>query len=178
MEAWRKFNAKKRLLSSDRGSLKDFNQIHTNQRNEGLNMNANEQFVRETCAAAEGQALDTDKFVSAFSDDGYMWDMASGTKFRGKGIGDSIAALASAFPDVHREIFKVHVADNVVIVELAIRGTHKGELKLPSGTIAPTGKKIDFPSCDVFHIENGKIKSFHCYNEAALMLQQLGVGPS
>ena len=77
--------------------------------------------------------------------------MASGTKFRGKGIGDSIAALASAFPDVHREIFKTHVADNVVIVELAIRGTH---------------------------LENGKIKSFHCYNEASLMLQQLGVGPS
>jgi predicted ester cyclase len=141
-------------------------------------MNVNEQIIRETCAAAEGQGLDTEKFVSMFSHDGYMWDMASGTKFRGKGIGDSIAALASAFPDVHREIFKIHVADNVVIVELAIRGTHKGELKLPSGTLAPTGKKIDFPSCDVFHLENGKIKSFHCYNEASLMLQQLGVGPS
>ena len=99
-------------------------------------------------------------------------------KFRGKGIGDSLAALASAFPDVHREIFKIHVTDNVVIVELAIRGTHKGELKLPSGTLAPTGKKIDFPSCDVFHLENGKIKSFHCYNQAGVMLQQLGLGPS
>ena len=84
-------------------------------------MNANEQIIRETCAAAEGRALDTEKFVSAFSEDGYMWDMASGTKFRGKGIGDCIAALASAFPDVHREILKVHVAGDVVIVELAIR---------------------------------------------------------
>jgi len=141
-------------------------------------MNINEQLIRETCAAAEGHALDTEKFVSAFSPDGYMWDMATGTKFRGKEIGDSIAGLASAFPDVHREIFKIHVADNVVIVELAIRGTHKGELKLPSETLAPTGKKIDFPSCDVFHLENGKIKSFHCYNEAALMPQQLGIGPN
>ena len=113
-------------------------------------MNVNEQIVRETCAAAEGQGLDTEKFVSMFSHDGYMWDMASGTKFRGKCIGDCIAALASAFPDVHREILKVHVAGDVVIVELAIRGTHQGELKLPSGTLAPTGKKIDFPSCDVF----------------------------
>jgi hypothetical protein len=101
------------------------NQIDTNQLNEGFNMNVNEQIIRETCAAAEGQGLDTEKFVSMFSHDGYMWDMASGTKFRGKGIGDSIAALASAFPDVHREIFKIHVADNVVIVELAIRGTQR-----------------------------------------------------
>jgi predicted ester cyclase len=178
MEAWHRSNKKKRPSFSDGGSLKDLNQRHTNQLNEGFNMNANEQIIRETCAAAEGRALDTEKFVSAFSEDGYMWDMASGTKFRGKGIGDCIAALASAFPDVHREILKVHVAGDVVIVELAIRGTHQGELKLPSGTIAPTGKKIDFPSCDVFHLENGKIKSFHCYNEAALMLQQLGVGPS
>jgi predicted ester cyclase len=143
-----------------------------------MSINVNEQIVRETCAAAEGRGLDAEKFVSMFSHDGYMWDMASGTKFRGKAIGDSIASLASAFPDVHREISKIHVADDVVIVELAIRGTHTGELKLPSGPLAPTGKTIDVPSCDVFHLENGKIKSFHCYNEASVMLQQLGVGLS
>ncbi len=89
-----------------------------------------------------------------------MWDMASGTKFRGNAIGDSIAGLAQAFPDVHREIFNIHVAKDVVIVELRIQGTHKGELRLPSGALAPTGKVIDVPSCDVFHLEDGKIKSF------------------
>ena len=141
-------------------------------------MNTNEQIVRELCAAAEGQGLDTEKFVSMFSHDGYMWDMASGTKFRGQAIGDSLAALARAFPDVHREILNIHVAGDVVIVELAIRGTHQGDLPLPSGTLAPTGKVIDVPSCDVFYLENGKIKAFHCYNEAFAMLQQLGVGLS
>ena len=141
-------------------------------------MNVNEQIIRETCAAAEGQGLDTEKFVSMFSHDGYMWDMASGTKFRGKGIGDSIAGLARAFPDVHRELLSIYVAENVVVVETAIRGTHKGELALASRTLAPTGKAIDVPCCDVFHLENGKVISFHCYNEASVMLQQLGVGLS
>jgi len=140
-------------------------------------MNTNEQIIRELCAAAEGQGLDPGKLASMFSHDGYMWDMASGTKFRGQAIGESIAGLARAFPDVHREIFGIHVAGDVIIVELAIRGTHQGPLELPSGTLAPTGKVIDVPSCDVFHLENGKIKSFHCYNEASVMLQQLGVGP-
>jgi ketosteroid isomerase-like protein len=137
-------------------------------------MNVNEQIIRETCAAAEGQGLDTENFVSMFSDDGYMWDMASGTKFRGKGIGDSIAALASAFPDVHRELLSIYVAENVVVVEIAIRGTHKGELALASGTLAPTGKTIDVPTCDVYHLEGGKIISFDCYNLPSVMLQQLG----
>jgi hypothetical protein len=79
-------------------------------------MNVNEKIVRELCAAAEAEGLDTEKFVSMFSHDGYMWDMASGTKFRGQAIGDSIAGLAHAFPDVHREIHSIHVAENVFVV--------------------------------------------------------------
>ncbi|RYZ88199.1 MAG: ketosteroid isomerase [Proteobacteria bacterium] len=138
-------------------------------------MNTNEQFVRETCMTAEGKTLDAKKFVSMFAEDGYMWDMASGVKFRGEALEKAIAGMAKAFPDVHREIFKIYATDNVVIVELAIRGTHTGDLQLPSGILSPTGRKIDVPSCDVFHIENGKIKSFHCYNEGLVMLQQLGV---
>src|SRR3984893_3402538 len=138
-------------------------------------MLSNEEIIRELYVAGEGQGMDTKKFVSMFSEEGYMLDIPSGTKFRGQAIGDSIAGLASAFPDVHRELFSIHVAENVVIVELAIRGTHKGELHLPSGTLAPTGKVIDVPSCDVFHLENGKIISFHCYNMPSVMLQQLGV---
>ena len=139
-------------------------------------MPGNEEIIRELYAAGEGQGMDTQKFVSMFSDEGYMWDMATGMKLRGKAIGDSIAGLASAFPDVHRELLSIYVVENVVVVELATRGTHKGELPLASGTLAPTGKAIDVPSCDVFHLENGKIKSFHCYNEASVMQQQLGVG--
>jgi hypothetical protein len=50
-----------------------------------------------------------------------MYDIPSGTKFRGKAIGDSIAALASALPDVHRELLSIYVAENVVVVELRIR---------------------------------------------------------
>src|SRR5450755_2523139 len=134
----------------------------------------NEKFIRKLYTYAEGQGLDTEKFVSMFSGEGYMLDMASGTKFRRKAIGDSIASLVSAFPDVHRELLSIYVAENVVVVETAIRGTHKGELALASGTLAPTGKTIDVPVCDVYHLEGGRIISFDCYNLPSVMLQQLG----
>ncbi len=140
-------------------------------------MPSNEEIIRELYAAAEGRGTDIKKFVSMFSDEGYMWDMASGMKFRGQAIGESIAGFASAFPDVHRELLSIYVAENVVVVELATRGMHKGELTLASGTLAPTGKAIDVPSCDVYHLdERRKVTSFHCYNEASVMQQQLGVG--
>ena len=135
-----------------------------------------EKFIRKLYAYAEGDQMDVGKFVSMFSDEGYMYDIPSGIKFRGQAIGDSIAGFASAFPDVHRELISIYVMENVVVVELATRGTHKGELALASGTLAPTGKAIDVPSCDVFHLEDGKIISFHCYNAASVMRQQLGVG--
>jgi predicted ester cyclase len=134
----------------------------------------NEKSIRKLYSYAEGQGLDTEKFVSMFSDEGYMLDMASGTKFRGKAIGDSIASLASAFPDVHRELLSIYVAENVVVVEIAIRGTHKGQLALASGTLAPTGKTIDVPTCDIYHLEGGKIIAFDCYNLPSAMLRQLG----
>lgn len=136
----------------------------------------NEEIIRALYAAAEGEALDKERFVSFFSEAGYMYDVPSGMKLRGEAIGDSIASFGSAFPDVHRELIRICVAWNVVVVELATRGTHKGELVLASGTLAPTGKAIDVPSCDVFHLENRKITSFHCYNAISIMKQQLGVG--
>ena len=138
-------------------------------------MLSNEEIIRELYAAAEGQGTDIEKFVSMFSDEGYMRDVPSGTEFRGQAIGDSIAGLVSAFPDVHRELLNIYVAKDVVVVELAIRGTHKGELALASGTLAPTGKTIDAPCCDVFKLEGGKVTCFHCYNYPSVMLQQLGV---
>ena len=135
----------------------------------------NEEIIRKLYAAGEGPGMDTEKFVSFFSKEGYMCDMPSGTKFRGKAIGDSIAALASAFPDVHRELLSIYVTENVVVVELRIQGTHKGKLALGSKTIAPTGMAIDVPCIDVFRLENGKVISFNCYNLPSVMQQQLGL---
>ena len=135
----------------------------------------NEEIIKKLYAAGEGPGMDTEKFVSFFSEEGYMYDVPSGTKFRGKAIGDSIAALASAFPDVHRELLNVYVTENVVVVELRIQGTHKGKLTLGSKTIAPTGLAIDVPCVDVFRLEGGKVVSFNCYNLPSVMQQQLGL---
>jgi hypothetical protein len=88
-------------------------------------MLGNEEIIRKLYAAAEGHGTDIEKFVSIFSDEGYMRDVPSGIEFRGQAIGDSIAGFVSAFPDVHRELFSIYVAENVVVVELAIRGRIK-----------------------------------------------------
>lgn len=139
-------------------------------------MRDNETIIRELYTAAEGDLMNMETFVSAFSEDGYMTDVPAGATVRGQTIGDYIGALSKAFPDIHRELFDVYVAGDVVTVELAIQGTHTGDLSLPSGVLAPTGRTIDVPCCDVFRLKDGKVTSFHCYNTASVMQQQLGLG--
>ena len=134
-----------------------------------------EAIIRKLYAVGEAPGMDPKKFVSFFSKEGYMCDVPSGTKFRGKAIGDSIAALARAFPDVHRKLLRIYVTGDVVVVEHRIRGTHKGELSLGSKAIAPTGRAIDVPCVDIFRLESGKIISFYCYNLPSVMQQQLGL---
>ena len=90
------------------------------------------------------------------------------------GVSETVKVYAKAFPDMHRELYKVYVSDNVVVVQLALLGTHLGPLWLPFGTLPPTGKRMDAPCCDVFRLKDGKIQSFHCYPSGTIMLSQLG----
>ena len=133
---------------------------------------ANETIIRALYQAAEDS---TEKFVAMFTPDGYAWDVSSGNKYSGEHLGLISTSFSDAFPDVHRAIDQVYVTGDVVVVELFINGTHKGPLALAAGTIAPTGKQVHIPCCDVFHLENGKVKSFHCYNSGIILLGQIGV---
>lgn len=138
-------------------------------------MTANEDIIRQVYAAAEGKTVQPDAFVSFFADDGYFLDMATGFKWVGKDLGEPIQSFASIFPDMHRELLDLYSTDDgVVVVELKLQGTHKGDLPLQGGVLRPTGKAFDVPCCDVFRLADGKVKAFHCYNMKSIWLDQLG----
>jgi len=76
---------------------------------------------------------------------------------------------------MHRELYSLYFNEDVVVVELSLNGTHKGDLALPDGVIPPTNKEMHAPTCDVFHLKDGKVPSFHCYVAAPLLLKQLRI---
>ena len=135
----------------------------------------NEKVIRTLYSLAEAKSKDTPRFVSMFADGGYFYDVAAGKKYYGADIGVTVDVYAAAFPDMHRELYSLYFSDNLVIVELSLNGTHKGDLVLPAGTIPPTGKEMHAPCCDVFHLVDGKVTSFHCYVAVPILLEQLGV---
>jgi predicted ester cyclase len=128
-----------------------------------MSMEAVEKFIRGLYQAAEGTG-NADDFSSRFTEDGTFTDESAGVTYRGPTeLRKSIQIYGSAFPDMHRELYNVYVAGDVVVVELSLNGTWKGPLALPSGTIPANGKRFKAPCCDVFKLKNGKVQVFDCY---------------
>ena len=134
----------------------------------------NEQIIRHAYKTAEN--VDLAGWVAAFTEDGTFTDESIGVTYRGPDeLPITVENYAKAFPDMHREIYRMYATDNIVVVQLALQGTHLGPLSLPSGTVRPTGKRMDAPCCDVFELADGKIKRFDCYPSGSVVLTQLGV---
>jgi ketosteroid isomerase-like protein len=134
----------------------------------------NEESVRRAYQIAEER--DIPAWVAAFTEDGTFTDESIGVVYRGPNeLGQTIENYALAFPDMHRELHTFYAIANIVVVQLALQGTHLGPLKLPGGTLKPTGKRMDAPCCDVFELVDHKIKRFDCYPSGTVVLTQLGV---
>lgn len=133
----------------------------------------NERVIRELYEAAESKEID--RFVSLFAADGYFHDVSAGQKYFGHEVGKPVEIYAEAFPDMHRALESIHAKGPLVVVELSLNGTHRGPLALAGGSIAATGREIHTPCCDVFHLERGKVTSFHCYTAATVLFGQIGV---
>ena len=138
--------------------------------------NNNVAAVRNAYAVAERKDLDT--WISLYTPDGVITDNSTGIityQNRGRELFDIVANYAAGFSNMHRELYRIYQDGNIVCVQLALQGTHDGPLQFPFGTLAPTGKQMDAPCCDVFELVDGKIKRFDCYPEGSIIFAQLGV---
>ena len=102
-------------------------------------------------------------------------EVATGRNVRG--VEDVIKVWrgwAEAFPDSKATFQHEFVSGNTVVLELTWRGTHKGPLQTPDGTLPPTGKTINFRACQVIEVNGDKATSIRQYFDMATLLQQLG----
>jgi steroid delta-isomerase-like uncharacterized protein len=78
-----------------------------------------------------------------------------------------------AFPDQRNELIKMHYADDSVIVEFDLLGTHLGELR----GIPATGKSFTCRTLAIFEFEGEGIVCERVYFDIATILTQLGLVP-
>lgn len=80
-------------------------------------------------------------------------------------------ASRTAFPDQRNEITRLHHADDAVIVEFDLLGTHGGEFL----GVAPTGKDFRTPMIAIFEFVDDRIVCERVYFDSGSILRQLGI---
>ena len=75
----------------------------------------------------------------------------------------------AAFPDQRNELIALHHADDAVIVEFWLRGTHEGELR----GFAPTGREFECRCVSFFLFEDDRLVCERAYFDAATIIAQL-----
>ena len=81
------------------------------------------------------------------------------------------AESRAAFPDQRNELIKMHHADDSVVVEFNLLGTHKGSLR----GIEPTGREFTCRTLAIFEFEGEGIVCERVYFDLLTILGQLGI---
>ncbi len=107
--------------------------------------------------------------------DQYSYTGGDGRVQKGPEAGLTVAQMwATAFPDGKIDVLGLHSAGvNTVVTEFIGRGTQKGKLM----EIAPTGRPVTIPVCNVMELRDGKIFAEREYIDMLHLMQQLGVMP-
>jgi len=77
----------------------------------------------------------------------------------------------TAFPDQRNELIALHHADDAVIVEFDLLGTHEG----PFRGLPPTGKAFRCRMVALFLFEQDRLVCERVYFDTATILRQLGI---
>ena len=104
----------------------------------------------------------------------YSYTGGDGQRQSGPEAGIAVAQMyASAMSDAKMDVQRIHEAGDVVVVEFTGSGTHDGDFM----GIAPTGRKVTVPVCNVMEIRDGKVYAEREYMDMLNLTQQLGVAP-
>jgi steroid delta-isomerase-like uncharacterized protein len=77
----------------------------------------------------------------------------------------------TAFPDQRNELIALHHADDGVIVEFWLRGTHNGDFR----GVPPTGKSFECRMAAFFLFEGDRLVNERVYFDALTILTKLGL---
>lgn len=81
------------------------------------------------------------------------------------------AQTRRAFPDQRNELLALHHADDAVLVEAVVRGTHRGPLR----SLPPTGREFQLPILSIFLFDDDKLIGERVYFDQTTVLRQLGI---
>jgi steroid delta-isomerase-like uncharacterized protein len=116
---------------------------------------------------------DLEGVLRTFGDSARYDDEPWGEHYEGRnGVRQFYEQLMKALPDLVIDVQRRHLADDAVLVEVMIRGTHLGGWRgLPA-----TGRRVEFPLCGVYTFDaDDRLAGEKIYYDRGTVLRQLGV---
>ncbi|MFW6202617.1 MAG: ester cyclase [Gemmatimonadota bacterium] len=118
-------------------------------------------------------AHDLEGILSTFGEDPAYEERPWEVRHEGiDGVRGYYAELIGALPDLEIEVRERHVAEEAIILEVMIRGTHLGAWRgLPA-----TGRRLEFPLCAIYTFtEDDRLAAERIYYDRATLFRQLGI---
>jgi len=116
---------------------------------------------------------DLEAVLGTFGEAARYDDEPWGEHYRGRdGVRQFYEQLMKALPDLEIAVQRQHVAEDAILLEVVIRGTHLGGWRgLPA-----TGRRVEFPLCGVYTFDAGdRLAGERIYYDRGSVLRQLGV---
>ena len=116
---------------------------------------------------------DLEGVLRTFGDTARYDDEPWGEHYTGRdGVRAFYAQLMKALPDLQIIVQRRHLAEDAILVEVVIRGTHLGGWRgLPA-----TGRRVEFPVCGVYTFDaEDRLAGERIYYDRGTVLRQLGV---
>jgi steroid delta-isomerase-like uncharacterized protein len=116
---------------------------------------------------------DLDGVLSTFGNSAHYDDEPWDEHYEGRdGVRQFYTQLMTALPDLEVEVRRRYLADEAILVEVTVRGTHLGGWKgLPA-----TGRRVELPLCGVYTFDaDDQLAGERIYYDRGTVLRQLGV---
>lgn len=116
---------------------------------------------------------DLEGVLNTFGSNAHYDDNPWNDHFQGlNGVRQFYTQLMRALPDLEIAVQRQHVAEDAILVEVIIRGTHLGSWRgLPA-----TGRRVEFPLCGIYTFDaEDRLAGEKIYYDRGTILRQLGV---
>jgi steroid delta-isomerase-like uncharacterized protein len=98
--------------------------------------------------------------------------MATGEVHDGEGeVAEYFRETREAFPDQRNELVALHHADDAVVAEFDLKGTHLGSLR----GLPPTGREFTCRMVALFLFDEDRLIAERVYFDSATIARQLGI---
>ncbi len=143
-------------------------------------MTADQKVAREWIDAVN--AHDPERIRAVLHHD-FVWELGGSSTASADASAEAWRMWFRGFPDFQFEVVRMLGGNDVIVLQLRMRGTHTGEFRF-RGTqsmekpLLPTNNLFELPGCAVHQVVSNKIKRLWAYWDTATLLQQLGVTPN